>query len=203
MQLPGFFGIGLIPLLAVAAGYDPTRLPSEQDFTQGLGKLIALLPRLLLPLTLLVLVVYICFIPFFFIQPYTDREVLIVYNVMLFAVMGLLVGATPLKQDEMSPRWMNLLRTGILLVAGLVVLVSLYALSATVVPDYPGWFDHEPPGRAGVEHAQYNGACVLLVKGLQSGRENWVKGLHGVFSLACVLYVTWSLVLMAVTGIIW
>ncbi len=42
--------------------------------------------------------------------PFRDRDVLIVYNVMLFAILGLLLGATPLRADAVSPRLGRALR---------------------------------------------------------------------------------------------
>ncbi|MEZ4559962.1 MAG: hypothetical protein R2854_26555 [Caldilineaceae bacterium] len=57
-------GGGLLPLLAVAIVYDPTVPPAQQSFTDGLSRLIAMLMRVLLPLTLIVLLVYLAFIPF-------------------------------------------------------------------------------------------------------------------------------------------
>lgn len=125
-------GVGLIPTLAVASAYDPTSAPGEQDFTQGLSKFTATMMRLLLPLTLAVLVVYTFVIPFNFMEPFNQRDVLIVYNVMLFAVMGLLLGATPIRAKDLSWRVQIWLRRGILAVAVLAVLISLYALSAIV-----------------------------------------------------------------------
>ena len=88
-------GFGLISIIALATIYDPRFPPGEQDFSQGLSKFIANMMRLLLPLTLLVLVIYVLIIPFNFLEPFNNRDVLIVYNIMLFAIMGLLLGATP------------------------------------------------------------------------------------------------------------
>ncbi len=96
MRLIAAGGAGLIPVIAVATIYDPLAEPKDQDFTQGLSKFIGTMMRLLLPLTLGVLVVYIFVIPFNFFQPFQNRDLLIIYNAMLFAIMGLLVGATPI-----------------------------------------------------------------------------------------------------------
>ena len=66
MKIPGVQiagGGGLIPVLAVAVIYDPLVEPKEQSFDEGLSKLIALLMRLLLPLSLLVLVIYLSRVP--------------------------------------------------------------------------------------------------------------------------------------------
>ena len=51
-------GAGLIAVVAVALVYDPTAAPLAQSFEDGLSKLVALLLRLLLPLTVGVLLVY-------------------------------------------------------------------------------------------------------------------------------------------------
>ena len=130
LRLMAIGGAGLIPVIAVATGYDPLVDPQDQDFHQGLSRFIATLMRLVLPLTLGVLVIYLFVIPFNFFQPFQNRDVLIVYNAMLFGIMGLLVGATPLSLDEVSPRLGRVLRAGILAVAVLAVLVSVYAISA-------------------------------------------------------------------------
>ena len=125
-------GAGLIPVIAVVTIYDPTVEPEAQDFKQGLIRFISTMMRLLLPLTLGVLIIYILIIPFNFLEPYKNRDVLIVYNIMLFAIMGLLVGVTPIELTDLSPRLQAALRNGILAVAGLAALVSLYALSALI-----------------------------------------------------------------------
>lgn len=95
-------GGGLIPVLAVAMIYDPEVAPVQQSFNQGLSRLIASLLRLMLPLALLVLAIYLVFIPFNFRQPYENRDVLIIFNAMLFAVIGLLAGATPMSPAPAS-----------------------------------------------------------------------------------------------------
>ena len=125
-------GGGLIPVIATAIIYNPTVPPAEQSFSEGLSKLIALLLRFMLPLTLLVLLVYIGFIPFNFREPFDNRDVLIIYNGMLFAVIALLVGATPVSLADLSPRLVQWLRLGIITVAALAFLVSIYALAAIV-----------------------------------------------------------------------
>jgi hypothetical protein len=133
-------GGGLITVLAVASVYDPRFSPIEQKFEQGLGRLIPTLTRLLLPLTLIVLVLYIFAIPFNFMQPFRNRDVLIVYNAGLFAVMALLVGVTPVHEEDLALKYHKTLRAGILAVAILAALISVYALSATVYRTALGGF---------------------------------------------------------------
>ncbi len=130
MRLIAAGGAGLIPLIAVVTIYNPLAEPIDQDFAQGLSKFTGTLMRLLLPLALGVLVVYIFVIPFNFLQPFQNRDVLIIYNAMLFAIMGLIVGATPIDLADLSPRLGSNLRKGILALAILATLVSIYALSA-------------------------------------------------------------------------
>jgi hypothetical protein len=95
MRLIALGGFGLIPILAITTMYDPLAKPEEQDFSQGLSKFVFTMVRLLLPLALIVLVIYIFVIPFNFSAPYQNRDLLIIYNVMQFAIIGLLIGATP------------------------------------------------------------------------------------------------------------
>ncbi len=52
--------------------------------------------------------------------------------------MGLLIGATPICPEDVSAKVQNALRNGILAVAILAVLVSLYALSAVVYRSVDG-----------------------------------------------------------------
>jgi hypothetical protein len=109
MRLLILGGAGLIPVLAVTVIYDATAAPAAQSFDEGLSKVIATLMRVLLPLTLGVLVVYLGFIPFRFWEPFQNRDVLIIYNAMLFAVIALLVGATPIQP---AGRWRQVCASG-------------------------------------------------------------------------------------------
>jgi hypothetical protein len=52
-------GAGLVPVIALAVAFQPKRPILAQRFEQGLGRLVPILMRLLLPLTLLVLVIYL------------------------------------------------------------------------------------------------------------------------------------------------
>ncbi len=130
MRLFSAGGGGLIAIVAVALVYAPRVAPARQSFDEGLSKLVALLMRLLLPLTVGVLLVYLAFIPFNWREPFENRDVLLIFNAMLFAVVALLVGATPVTAGELSERSQAWLRRGVLALAALALLVSLYALAA-------------------------------------------------------------------------
>ena len=195
-------GGGLIPVLAVASVYDPHARPIEQKFEQGLGKLISTLMRLLLPLTLLVLVAYLFVIPFNFMEPFRNRDVLIVYNVMLFAVMGLLVGATPVREDDLAPNQQALLRKGILAVALLAVVVSLYALSATVYRTALGGITINRLTIIGWNSINVGLLTWLVVKQFKAGPALWVRSLQSVFGVGITAYIAWTLFLILAVPLI-
>ncbi|MFL7892203.1 MAG: hypothetical protein AB8I56_09065 [Anaerolineales bacterium] len=191
-------GFGLLPVLAVASVYDPTVPPSEQDFDQGLSKFIATMMRLLLPLTLGVLVIYIIVIPFYFFEPFNNRDVLIVYNLMLFAIMALLLGATPIRGADLSPQLQKWLRGGIISVAVLAGLVSIYALSATSFRTIEGGWTIN---RITIIGWNIINICILfwlVFKQFKAGRERWIDSLHSVFSLATNAYLVWGLFVVLV-----
>ncbi len=197
VEIPGILmrliyagGFGLLPVLAVATIYDPRLQPGEQDFEQGLSKFIHTMMRLLLPLTLLMLVIYIFVIPFNFMEPFENRDVLIVYNVMLFAVMGLLIGATPMRPAELSPRLQTALRNGIIAVAILATLVSVYALSATVYRTQWGITINRLT-IIGWNTINIGILVALIVKQFRDGREKWIESLQWVFSIGTNAYVVW------------
>ena len=138
LLVPG--GIGLIIILVTAITYDPLVEPLRQNFRHGLSKLVTTLMRLLMPLTLLVLIIFGYFIlqPENFWTPFNNRDALITYNAMLFAVVLLLVGAIPLYGTDLPLRTRSLLQKGLVAAAALTVLISLYALSATLYRTYLG-----------------------------------------------------------------
>jgi len=191
-------GASLIPVIAVATIYDPLADPQDQDFKQGLSRFIATLMRLLLPLTLGVLVIYLFVIPFNFLEPFKNRDVLIVYNAMLFAIMGLLVGATPLSLEEVSPRLQRALRSGIQAVAILAVLVSLYALSALLYRTVEGGITINRLTMIGWNVINIALLVLLILRQLGKGEQPWNERIQGLFSLGAYAYVGWSLFVVLV-----
>ena len=191
-------GFGLLPVMAVASVYDPTVSPSEQDFDQGLSRFIATMMRLLLPLTLGVLVIYIFVIPFNFMEPFKNRELLIVYNLMLFAIMGLLLGATPISGVELSPKLQKWLRIGIITVAILAQVVSLYAFSATVYRTIEGGLTINRLTIIGWNSINIGILFWLIYKQFNDGRKQWIASLKSVFSQATNAYLVWGLFLVLI-----
>jgi hypothetical protein len=189
-------GLGLIPVLAVAVIYNPTVPPAEQAFDEGLSKLVALLMRILLPLTLLVLLVYLAFIPFNFRAPFDNRDVLIIYNGMLFAVIALLVGATPVSLAGVSPRLARWLRLGIITVATLALIVSLYALAAIL---YRTALDRLTPNRLtfiGWNVVNIGLLFLVLLFQARAREGRWLHGLYRAYSAGTVAYAVWTLAMI-------
>jgi hypothetical protein len=189
-------GAGMIPVVATAVIYNPAVPPAEQAFDEGLSKLVALLMRILLPLTLLVLLVYLAFIPFNFRAPFEDRDVLVIYNAMLFAVVVLLVGATPVSLAGISPRLTRWLRLGIIAVAALALIVSLYALAAIL---YRTALDRLTPNRlAFIGWNVVNIGLLFLVLLFQARAKEgrWLHGLYRAFSAGTIAYAVWTLAMI-------
>ncbi len=189
-------GVGLIPVVATAVIYNPTVPPAEQAFDEGLSKLVALLMRILLPLTLLVLLVYLAFIPFNFRAPFDNRDVLIIYNGMLFAVVALLVGATPVSLAGISPRLARWLRLGIIAVAALALIVSLYALAAIL---YRTALDRLTPNRLtfiGWNVVNIGLLFLVLLFQARAKAGQWLHGLYRAYSAGTVAYAVWTLAMI-------
>jgi hypothetical protein len=189
-------GGGMITVLAVATVYDPRISPLAQKVEQGLGWLIPTMMRFLLPMALIVLAVYIVVIPFNFMQPFRNRDILIVYNVMLFAVMGLLLGVTPIQAQDLPAKYHGVLRAGILALALLTIVVSLYAMSATVYRTILGGLTVNRLTVIG-----WNMINIALLIGLvytqfKQGVAAWIRSLQSVFSVGAVVYTVWTLFLI-------
>lgn len=189
-------GAGVIVVLAVAMLYDPAPPPRQQDFEAGLSKLIANLVRLMLPLAVLVGGIYLAFIPFHFRQPFENREVLVIYNAMLFAVIALLAGATPVAAGDLRARAQTWLRRGIVTLAALALVVSLYALAAIL---YRTAIDRLTPNRLAIIGWNLINIGVLawlLIQQARAGRARWLPALHRTYAAALVPYVGWTVFLV-------
>lgn len=195
-------GFGLIPILAIATMYDPHVSPRAQDFSLGLSRFVFTIMRLLLPLTVLVLLVYIFVIPFNFMAPFQNRNVLIIYNVMQFAILGLLIGATPIKLDDLSHSMQTWLRRAILAVAILALLISLYALSAVI---YRTVLDSLTLNRTTIIGWNVINIAILaalVASQFRKGTLAWHERFQHVFSKATTAYLVWSLLLVVLLPLI-
>jgi len=192
-------GGGLIAILAVALVYNPLVAPARQRFDEGLSKLFALLMRLLLPLTVVVLLVYLAFIPFNWREPFENRDVLVIYNAMLFAVIALLAGVTPVRSGELGEKGDRWLRRGVIALAALALIVSVYALAAIV---YRTANDRITPNRLlfiGWNLVNIAVLAILLARQARAGRTYWVPAMHRTFAAAAMLYLAWAVAGLLVT----
>lgn len=192
-------GAGLIPVLAVTAIYDPTAAPAAQSFDEGLSKVIATLMRVLLPLTLGVLVVYLGFIPFRFWEPFQQRDVLIIYNAMLFAVIALLVGATPIQPATLTPTLRSWLRRGLIAVALLAAVISLYALAAIGYRTWEGGVTLNRLTIIGWNVINIGILALLLVRQRRANDRTWAQAMQAAFGVGMPIYVAWALFVVLAT----
>jgi hypothetical protein len=129
-------------------------------------------------------------------EPFKNRDVLIVYNLMLFGIMGLLIGATPVHTEDLSPKLQRALRYGMLAVAILAALVSIYALSATVYRTVEGGITINRLTIIGWNSINIIILVLLIYKQLRYKGENWASHMKSVFSQGMVGYVVWDIFLI-------
>ena len=131
LQVVAAWGVGAIPLLAIGSVYDPSVSPAAQDWHAGLTRTLRILTRLLLPLALGVLLVYVLwFIPVYFRKPFEEREVLIVYNATILAIMVLLTVVVSGPVDAQSVRRKSLFRYAVFGLGVLTLILNVYAMAA-------------------------------------------------------------------------
>jgi hypothetical protein len=187
---------GAIPVLAVASAYDPRLDPLQQRVESGLGRLIPAVMRLLLPLSLVVGVIYLVAIPFNFMGPFRSRDLLIVYNAMLFAVLALLVGATPVHGEDLPARFGKWLRAGILALAAMAVVVSVYALSATVYRTLQGALTPNRLTVIGWNCINIAILVVMLYRMVRRGAQTWSEAVHSAIGQGTMAYLLWTAALV-------
>jgi hypothetical protein len=202
MRLVAAGGFGLIPILAVATMYDPIASPETQDFSQGLSKFIFTMMRLLLPLALIVLIIYVFVIPFNYFAPFQNRDLLIIYNVMQFAIIGLLIGATPFKVDGLSEKLQLWLRRGIIAVTILTLVISLYALSAVIYRTVNAEITLNRFTIIGWNIINIIILGALAFNQLRETEHLWHERLQMVFSKGTIAYLVWSIFLIVVLPLI-
>jgi hypothetical protein len=189
-------GGGMLPVLAVAIIYNPHLPPEEQDFNQGLSRFLTNLLRVMILPTLLVAVLYVFFIPFNFMEPFYNRDVLFIYNGMLFAVMALLIGATPIRARDLPERLQVWLRYAILAVAALAVLVSLYALAAILYRTFMAELTMNRLTVIGWNAINIAVLVTLLFRQFSHDESQWTQGLKKAFNFAAVAYTIWAATLV-------
>ena len=148
------WGIGAVPIVALASAYQPDRLPTLQDWDQGLAKTLRLLTRLLTPLALLVLAIYLFgYIPMHFGGAFEERELRMVYNATIVAMLLCGAASGRAERDNAMPRYAMLALTM------LTLALNLYCPRRDRLPHARTGPDAQPARRARLErrHPAYAG----------------------------------------------
>lgn len=187
---------GFTPLLAAAIAHG---LPAESGAhtpRRAASKLITIPLRVFLPLTLIVLVVYVCAIPFHFMEPFTNRRMLVASNAMLFGVMALLFGAALAGSGDRSLRGQAVMRAIVPAVAALAALISLYALAAIVYRTMSRALTINRVASIGWNVVTIGLLLLLIYRWIRGGPRVWLESLRATFSDGILVYVGWALALM-------
>jgi len=187
------FGIGVIPVLALASVYDPTSAPAEQRPT-GLARILRIMTWLMLPVALGMLALYVFwFIPAYFWRAFDDREVLIVYNATIIAILTLLAAAVSSGGGHRRRQGERVLRYAVLSLGALTLLLNAYALAAIVsrIVQYGGL----TPNRHAV--LGWNTVTLLmlaflLVRSWSAESDNWLPEFRVALAQAMVPAVGWA-----------
>jgi hypothetical protein len=194
LQTVAAWGIGAIPVLALASVYDPMAAPVAQDWTTGLTRILRILTQLILPLALGVLVVYVFwFVPAYFWRPFQEREVLIVYNATILAILVLLTVVVSGPVDERSPRQDTILRYAVQALVGLILFLNVYALAAIASRTFNFGLT---PNRYAVLGWNIVTLLMLAVVGIRQWRgrsDPWVYIFRESIARVSVLAVAWAL----------
>lgn len=194
LQTVAAWGVGVIPILALASVYDPSAAPVAQNWATGLARILRILTRLILPLALGVLAVYVFwFIPAYFWRPFQEREVLIVYNATILAILVLLTVVVAGADEHRSPRQDMILRYAVLALSVLALLLNAYALAAIISRTFE-------LGLTPNRYAVFGWNIVTLVMlgmvvvQMWRGRlDQWVHVLRESIARVSVLAVVWAL----------
>ena len=194
LQTVAAWGIGAIPILALASVYDPTAAPVAQNWATGLARILRILTLLILPLALGVLAIYVFyFIPAYFWRPFQEREVLIVYNATIMAILVLLTAIVAGPDEQRSPRQDAILRYAVLTLGILTLLLNAYALVVIASRTFEFGLT---PNRYAV--FGWNIVTLLMLAAVviplwKAPSERWVPAFRESIARVSVLTVAWAL----------
>lgn len=191
------WGVGTIPLLAIGSVYDATASPAAQDWQAGLTRTLRILTRLLLPLALGVLLVYVLwFIPVYFRKPFEERDVLIVYNATILAIMVLLTVVVSGPVDARLARAGSLFGYAVLGLGALTLVLNVYALAAVVSRTLDAGLT---PNRFAVIGWNVTTLLILAAVGFRlwrARREAWLPVVRESIGLVAPLAAVWAVLLL-------
>lgn len=199
LQVVAAWAVGAIPLLAIGSAYDATASPAAQDWHAGITRTLRILARLLLPLALGVLLVYVLwFIPVYFRKPFEERDVLIVYNATILAIMVLLTVVVSGPVDARSARQRSLFRYAVLGLGGLTLILNVYALAAVASRTIEAGLT---PNRFAV--IGWNVTTLLIVASVgirlwSARRQPWMSVFRESIGRFATLAAVWAVLLLIV-----
>jgi hypothetical protein len=197
LQVVAAWAVGAIPLLALGSAYNATVSPTAQDWQAGLMRTLRILARLILPLALGVLLVYVLwFIPAYFWKPFEEREVLIVYNATILAIMVLLTIVVSDPADARSVRLWPLFQYAVLALGGLTLILNAYALAAIVTRTIESGLT---PNRFAVVGWNITTLLILASVGVRlwsARRRPWQFVLRESIGLLVTLSAVWAVSLL-------
>ena len=199
LQVIAAWAVGAVPLLALGSVYDPSASPAAQDWHAGLTRTLRILARLLLPLALGVLLVYVLwFIPTYFRKPFEERDVLIVYNATILAIMVLLTIGVSGPVDARPVRRRSLFRYAVFGLGALTLILNVYALAAVAGRTLDTGLT---PNRFAVIGWNVTTLLILATVGgrLWKGRrQNWRSVARESLGLLATLAAGWAVALLIV-----
>ncbi|QXD15819.1 hypothetical protein GQ464_002400 [Rhodocaloribacter litoris] len=199
LQVVAAWAAGALPLLALGSVYDASVPPAAQDERAGLTRTLRILARLLLPLALGVLLVYLLwFLPVYFRKPFEEREVLIVYNVTILAIMVLLTVVVSGPVEARTGRGKALFRYAVLGLGGLTLILNVYALAAVASRLFALGLT---PNRLAVVGWNVTTLLILASVGVRlwkARRQPWIPVLRASTGLFAPLAALWALLLLLV-----
>ncbi len=188
------WGFGAIAILAVASVYQPSLSLLKQDITGGLSRLLKILSRLLLPLTLCVLLIYVFwFIPAYFWQPFQERQVLIVYNASIMAVIALLVMANSENKEKINSKLNSILYYSFNLTGILTLILNIYSFAAIVSRTINGGLTSNRQTVLGWNIVTIIILIYVLIGLFRSSRSDWPETFKLTIGRSFVLAIGWSL----------
>ncbi len=197
LRVVAAWALGAVPLLAIGSVYNPAASPASQDWQAGLTRTLRILARLLLPLALGVLLVYVLwFIPVYFWKPFEEREVLIVYNASILAIMVLLAVVVSGPADARSVRRQSLFQYAVLGLGGLTLILNVYALAAVASRTFEAGLT---PNRYAVIGWNLTTLVILASVGFRlwkGRREPWTAVLRESIGLLATLALVWAVSLL-------
>ena len=192
MRAGAAFGIGVIPVLAVASVHDPRSAPADQRPT-GLARILRIMTWLMLPVALGVLALYVFwFIPAYFWRAFNEREVLIVYNATIMAILALLAAAVSSGGGHRRRRTVHVLRLAVVSLGTLTLLLNVYALAAILSRTVQFGLTPNRHAVLGWNIVTLLMLAFLLARSWSADTDEWLPEFRVSLAQAMVLAVGWA-----------